>query len=194
MDNQLLDWLSGGDLRSDGAANEVAEFVRANEALLPDLLAGLSAEDDVVRGRSADALEKVARTRPDLLIGELADLTRLALQDPVPMVRMHMAMLLGHLAMYDGAVEEITETLKGMLSQEGVFARSWAISSLCIMARKHPSRTADILPRIEPLQRDASAAIRTRARKAMKVLTDPQAPFPAGWVKSERLLTEDEES
>lgn len=194
MGNQLLEWLSGGDLRSDGAANEVAAFVLANEDLVSDLMEGLNATDDVVRGRASDALEKVARERPDLVIERLGDLIHLAREDAVTMVRMHMAMLFGHLAMYEQAADQITATLLEMLTQEGVFARSWAISSLCIMARKYPHRRSDILPQIEPLQRDASTAIRARARKALVLLTDPQAPFPKGWVKSEKLFPGDRES
>ena len=40
--NQVLSWLSGGDLRSDGMANEVADFVLENPTAFEDLFAGLS--------------------------------------------------------------------------------------------------------------------------------------------------------
>ena len=95
--NQLLDTLSGGDLRSDGMANEI---VLANEELFEDLYDGLGEEDEVVRGRTADALEKVARSRPDLLLDHLQDLIRTAHSDPIAMVRWHLAMILGHLVIY----------------------------------------------------------------------------------------------
>ena len=64
---RLVDWLEGGDLRSDGAANQAAQAVLQNEALVADLAEGLSHEDAVVRGRTLDALEKIARTRPELV-------------------------------------------------------------------------------------------------------------------------------
>jgi hypothetical protein len=57
----LLDWLKGGTLRSDGAADQVADAVLIELVLFEDLLEGLKSEDDVVRGRTADAIEKVAR-------------------------------------------------------------------------------------------------------------------------------------
>jgi hypothetical protein len=69
--NQMLTWLSGGDLRSDGMANEAAQFVLENPQIIDDLMVGLNEPDDVIRGRTADALEKVARERPDLLIDHL---------------------------------------------------------------------------------------------------------------------------
>lgn len=65
--NQTLTWLSGSDLRSDGMANEAAQFVLDNPQVFENLFSGLPEPDDVVRGRTADALEKVSRGRPDLL-------------------------------------------------------------------------------------------------------------------------------
>lgn len=59
---KLLTILVGGDLRSDGRSNEVVEKVLEDPSLLPVLIKGLCVEDDVVRGRTVDALEKVART------------------------------------------------------------------------------------------------------------------------------------
>ena len=66
--NQLLEWLSGGDLRSDGIPSEVADLVLEQLHLIPDLLEGLEKSEDVIRGRTADALEKVARERWDIWI------------------------------------------------------------------------------------------------------------------------------
>ncbi len=183
-ETRLLGWLSGGDRRSDGAADEVAAIVLENESLIEELIPGLRSSADVVRGRSADTLEKVARERPDLLIGILPDLIRAGTADPLPMVKMHVAMILGHLAHYRDRIDSIEDALLDMLSGDGVFARSWAIASLCIVARKYPRRTPGILENISPLLDDPSVAIRARARKAVQMLTNPQAPFPKGWVKS----------
>ena len=76
--NQVLAWLSGGDLRSDGMANEVAEFVLENPAMFADLYAGLSEVDDLMRGRTADALEKVARKRTDLVRDQVPEMVAIA--------------------------------------------------------------------------------------------------------------------
>ena len=56
--NTLLRKLSGGDLRSDGSANEVAGEVVRNPQLFEQLLEGLGEPDDVVRARTVHALEK----------------------------------------------------------------------------------------------------------------------------------------
>ncbi len=63
----LLDQLAGGDLRTPGRSAEVAAQVLVQPALLDGLLDGLADEDEVIRGRTADALERVSAARPDLL-------------------------------------------------------------------------------------------------------------------------------
>jgi hypothetical protein len=57
---KALSILEGRDLRSDGRSEEVVQQVLSYPSLLPDLIKGLSVEDDVARGRTADALEKVS--------------------------------------------------------------------------------------------------------------------------------------
>lgn len=185
--NQVLTWLSGGDLRSDGMANEVAEFVLQNPDAFEDLYAGLSETDDVVRGRSTDALEKVTRKRPDLTVEYLPQLINLSEVEKVPMVKMHLAMIFGHLAVYPDLAGQLLEALLYLLQDESVFTRSWAIVSLCILARKFPRECQTVIEAIVPLQTDQSIAIRTKARKAIDLLSDPRAEFPAGWIKSEHL-------
>ena len=185
--NQLLDMLSGGDLRSDGMANEVVAIVLANEELIEDLYDGLGEEDEVVRGRTADALEKVVRSKPDLLLDHLQDLIRTAHSDPIAMVRWHLAMILGHLVIYEKLVDKIRGALIAMLQDKSAITKSWTISSLTIIGRLYPEYRTEIVLAISELQWSDSAAIRTRVRTALDILADDSAPFPAGWCKSEHL-------
>jgi hypothetical protein len=184
---QILEWLSGGDLRSDGMSNEAADFVLKNPEIFNELFEGLSVSDDVVRGRTADALEKISRKRPDMLVDRLPKLLQVAEEDHVPMVKMHLAMIFGHLVLYEERLRDLISILFILLEDESVFTRSWAIVSLCIMARKYPEESKQILERIEPIQSDQSIAMRTKARKAVDLLTNTRTPFPKGWIKSEQL-------
>lgn len=89
--NQILQWLSGGDLRSNGLSTEVADFVLNNPQMFDDLILGIHEPDDVTRAHTADALEKIAGSRPDLLkplIGDLIDTER---TEKVMAVKMHLA-------------------------------------------------------------------------------------------------------
>jgi HEAT repeat protein len=174
-------------LRSDGMSNEAAEFVLEHPELFGELAAGLDEADDVVRGRTADALEKVSRARPDLMIGYLAKLIDVAQSDHVPMTKMHIAMTLGHLAVYKDHIVQITPALLDLLDDKSVFVKSWAIVSLCIVATKYPQEHDEIVTRIAQLQGHSSAAIRSRVRKALHLLTSEDAAFPKGWIKSEHL-------
>lgn len=184
---QMEDWLAEGDLRSDGASADVADLVRGQLGLLPDLLAALESPDSVVRGRAADALEKVARHEIDAVIPYVDRLINCCLEDSLPMVRWHMAMLLGYLAVEAGPRPRIRDALLGLLDDESVFVASWAITSLSLMAYLDPGTTDDTVEAISRLQGSASLALRTRARKALAALTDPGAKLPADWIKSERV-------
>jgi HEAT repeat protein len=187
--NQILEWLSGGDLRSDGLADEVAAAVLKSPDLFDDLFAGLSESDDVIRGRTADALEKISRQRPDLIAVHLPEVIDLSRSDQVPMVKMHLAMIFGHLALYEELIDILQSALFELLKDESVFAKSWAIVSLCIIGRMYPQKSTRIVNRISQLQGDKSVAIRSRAGKALNILTNPSASFPKGWIKSDRLKT-----
>jgi hypothetical protein len=185
--NQLLEWLAGGDLRSDGLSDEAAAFVLAHPYLFKDLFEGFSAKDDVIRGRAADALEKVARFRPDLVVEVLPEVVQIAREDSLPMVQLHVAMTLGHLAVYEERVDEIVDALLVLLDRQSVFARSWAIASLCIVGLAYPERQGVVVESIAAQAQDPSAAIRARVRKAMAALTQEGVGAPRGWIKSEGL-------
>jgi hypothetical protein len=165
--NQILEWLSGGDLRSDGLSNEVAEFVLNDPQLFSDLL---------------------DRSRPDLTVDHLPRLINLLETDRVPMVKMHLAMILGHLAVYDEHIHLLTPALLDSLDDDSVFAISWAIVSLCIIGRKYPEEREQIINRIAKIEGDHSAAIRSKVRYALAILMNEEVPFPKGWIKSRGLL------
>ena len=103
------------------------------------------------------------------------------------MVKMHVAMTLGHMVVCDEMIDEITTTLLILLDDESAFTKSWAIVSLCIVGKKYPSKNKTIFESIARYQADGSIAIRTRVRKAMRLLGSPAARFPNGWIKSQHL-------
>jgi len=182
--SQIVDWLGGGDLRSDGASDQVVDFVLDHEEVFGDLYACLSSPDDVVRGRAADALEKIARAKPDLVFGQVAGLIEKLGKDSIPMVRWHLVMALGHLLVVGDRVEEIGRAILRSLHDPSVFVRSWVIVGLCIFARVSPEERTMITQEIARLKNDDSIAIRSRVRKALPLLMDEKTPFPKGWIKS----------
>jgi HEAT repeat protein len=166
-------------------ANEVVKVVLENPDMFDELFTGLSDSDDVIRGRAADALEKICRSRPDLFVDRLSELFQIVRRERVVMARFHIAMILGHLALYGDLADDIAEVLLELLNDKSAFVRSWAIVGLCIVGRKYPTSAGEIVTRISWLKQDASAAVRSRARKAVNLLIDENAPFPKGWIKTE---------
>jgi HEAT repeat protein len=179
--------LSVGDLRSDGLANEVARIVSANPTLLGELVDALRSDDPSVRGHAADALEKVARAHPKHLVPFLAPMIRQAHQDKVPMLRWHLAMLLGHVSVIPATIPAAKRALLTLLHDVSPFVRSWAITSLAIIARRAPRSAGSIARGIAPLASDRSAAVAKRAQTALRVLTDPRVRLPRSWVKGQAL-------
>ena len=96
-------------------------------------------------------------------------------------------MLVGHLAVYPDLVDSIAEVLFKLLQDESTFVVSWSIVSLCVISRKSPKWGSKALNEISSLGKDSSAAIRSKVRNALQLLSDDGRPFPQGWVKSQYL-------
>jgi HEAT repeat protein len=182
--NSFTRILSAGSLSSDGYANEVARMVIEQPALLTDLIEALYLADQTVCGHAADALEKVARSCPGEVIAFLPRIISSAMYDNLAMVRWHMAMVLGHLSIVAQDKSEIQQILLRMLKDDSPFVKSWAIVSLCIIAKDSPDQVETIVQSIAGLLSDSSIAVSKRAQIALRVLLDEDAPLPKTWVKS----------
>lgn len=182
--SDLAGWLSGGDVRSDGLSDQAARFVLEHPVHYLDLIDALNNEDGVVRGRAADALEKVARSRPSLLVQDLEHLFERGKDDPVVSVRMHLAMAYGHIAAIETLRPRLSLELRRMLEMEHrPFVLSWAIASLAILGSLEGAYHDQAVTAISRLRQNPSIAVRTRVEKALVVLTGGSRSFPPGWVK-----------
>jgi hypothetical protein len=181
--NDFDKWLSEGDLRNDGMADEVVRIVLHDTETVQDLIACMDSTNDVVRGHAADAIEKTAREKPGLFHPYLDLLMEKALKDDIPMVQWHLAMLFGHLTIFDEDLEPIVNILEKLISSDHTFTKNWAISSLTIAAILHGDPENRITTQIAKFSDHPSAAVRSRVRKALNVLVNG-APLPKGWNKS----------
>jgi hypothetical protein len=180
--NELLELLKSGDLRSDGCADEVAYDVIHNPELFKLLLDGLDEDDDVVRARTSHALEKVSRSCPEFFSQIINMLITYSLDDDLPVVKWHLAMLFANLKFTSEEAEDVLSTLYLLLDDDSVFVKSWTISSLTIVALDHPDNRSIIKSKLKALETSKSAAVRNRVSKAMKVLDDGEM-LPKGWCK-----------
>jgi HEAT repeat protein len=180
----LTDFLAVGDLRSDGLANEVVRIVTARPELLPGLLDALASKNPAIRGHAADALEKVARARVQLFIPHASRLARQAASDEIPMVRWHLAMILGDLSLIPETRGLARRALLRLLRDPSPFVRSWAVTGLAIGSRPSSRLSAAAVRAISPLTSDPSPAVAKRARTAVRALTDPSFRLPESWLKT----------
>jgi len=176
--------LAEKDLRSDGLSQEAAALVLQNPRLMPELVDALLDAPPAARGHTADAIERVSRTRPELIAPFLASILPLAEGDPVPMVRWHVGMLLTNQALTARVARRVVPVLMGQLADPSAFVRSWAVSGLCVIARRFPAFTASVLDELHSLERDPKISVRHRVRTAIRVLLVPDTPIPSTWVKA----------
>jgi HEAT repeat protein len=182
--NELLKKMSGGDLRSDGRANEVAEEVIKNPDLFNKLVEGCYETDDVIRARTAHALERISRTNQEIIQEFIAQYIKLATKDEVPMVKWHLAMILGNMTFPQKELDVIISTLIHLLEDDSVFVKSWSIVSLSLIGRKNKEFCKQIIDKMKSLQDDESIAVRTKASKAVDILKNENKPIPDGWSKT----------
>lgn len=167
----ILNELTGGDLRSDGKANEVAEKVLKNPRLLKELIKGLHSSDSIIKMRTAHALEYISRKNPALLEPVKATLLESA-YDNLPEVRWHLAQIFGNISLSQNEKDVVVSILIDYLDGKSILVKAWAIATLGILAAKDESLRDKITHIIELFQNDKSPAVKKRAQKALHDLTD----------------------
>ncbi len=181
--NPLKRWLAEGDLSSDGRANDVVEVVIEDPSKFEDLVALLDDEDQVVKGHAADALENVAREKPEFFLPYMHVLLTAAIENSLPMVQWHLAMVFGHLALFSEVNNLTVPALIKLLEEENVLTKVWAVTSLCIVGKLYPQYQADIVGHLVTLENVPQPSLSKRIKKGLKILLE-EMPFPERWVKS----------
>src|SRR5580658_7705264 len=93
----MLSMLAGGDRRSIGRADEVADLVGREPKVLPHLVECLWDTDALLRMRAADAMEKLSREQAVLLQRFKAPLLGLLAETTQQEVRWHLAAIVPRL-------------------------------------------------------------------------------------------------
>ena len=138
--NNILEKLSGGDLRSEGRAAEVAAEIIHNHCLLMDLIPGLQSDDKRVRARTCMTMEVISRDHPALLEDTVPQLIELASTDTVPQVRWHIAEIFGNVLISDDEIERIIPILLEYLRDKSKIVKYCAVQTLGILGKESPSR------------------------------------------------------
>ncbi|MDQ3855778.1 MAG: ACT domain-containing protein, partial [Chloroflexota bacterium] len=131
--------LNGGDRRSIGRVAEVVSDVQADPALFPVLFSGMLHADPLVRMRSADAVEKLTRKRPELLQPYARRLLQEVAASDQQEVRWHVAQLLPRLELEESDRAAAVALLLGYLDDPSRIVRTFSLQALAEFALRYPT-------------------------------------------------------
>lgn len=142
---------------------------------LPALIAALHDKRRVVTTRAANALKKIGRAEPNLLVPYAHELLRVAGECEDLQTRWNLTIALGGLPLRGRDKALAIELLFEALASDSGFLRAFSLSGLVNLAAKDDSLRRRVQPIVEQALDDPSAAVRARARKLLKTLS----PSPA---------------
>lgn len=161
--------LTGGDPRSLGRTEEVVGWVLTDQTRLPELFDCLFDDDEIIRMRAGDTLEKVCRQNPDWLkpyTGRLLDEVSAIEQ---PSVQWHLAQMLGEIALSAGHKVKAIALLKGYLETDHDWiVTNCSLETLAKFAREDASLRPDFLLILKKHQNNRRKSVVSRVRKLLK--------------------------
>lgn len=165
--NDLLKKLGGGDRRSIGRSNEVAELVCKRPVLFAQLVEGMSAVDPLVRMRAADAAEKVSLKEPSLLHPCKGKLLRLLEEAEEQELRWHLAQMVPRLPLTSEERLRVTAIFRRYLEDRSSIVKTCAMTALADLAANDGSQRQETTALLRDVMRNGTAAMKARARKLL---------------------------
>ena len=175
----ILDELQGGDRRSVGRSNQVVKTVRRQPALFPALIDGMHHDDEVVRMRAADALEKLTVMNPEWLQPFKAQLIKLAARATQQELRWHLAQVLPRLELSRRDRVIVVAVFRRYLQDHSRIVKTFAMQGLTDLAIQEHRLRAPVRRRILSLTRTGSPSMKSRGRKLLLQLRASTVPRPA---------------
>jgi hypothetical protein len=173
--NSIIGLLEGGDRRSIGCAERVAERVRGNPRLFPQLIACLWYTDPVVRMRAADAAEKVTRENSELLLTHKKELLGLLAEERQQEVRRHLAVMVPRLALNATERQSAVASLQSYLLDRSSIVRTFALQGLADLARSDAGIRAGVIELLRETTRKGTPAMKARSRKLLAAMEKESA-------------------
>jgi hypothetical protein len=163
-----LEKLAGGDRRSIGRSDEVVNQVLKDSSQFADVFNAMLSDDDVVRARAADAVEKITRARPDLLLPYKKQLLQQIALLEQQEVRWHVAQMLCRVPWNPKERARAVEVLLGYLRDKSRIVVTFALQALSDLAKNDKNLRAMVTGLLEEAVRNGSPAVRSRAKRLLR--------------------------
>lgn len=163
--------LTGGNPRSLERTEEVVTLVLGNKIRLHELYNCLLEDDEIVRMRASDALEKVCRQRPEWFQAYVPQLlTEVAFIDQAS-VQWHLARILGAVELTPQQRAATCRILKRNLAEK----KDWIVvnhsmETLAKLSKDDGQLRTEVLVILKGLVSDPHTSIVARARKVLTAL------------------------
>lgn len=122
--------LTSGDPRSLGRTQEVVELVIADQTLLEELYSCLFQDDEIIRMRAGDALEKVCRQNPEWFDSYKERLLSEVPKIRQPSVQWHLAQMLSEIQLTAPETKSAIKIMKRNLETMD----DWTVTNLTLEA------------------------------------------------------------
>ena len=166
--HSILKKLSGGTRRSLGQTNEIVVEVLNNPRVFPQLVAALTSDDEVLRMRAADAIEKITTRRPDLLRPYKRKLLAIAGSTNQQEIRWHAALIIPRLQFTPKERAAALDILFDYLRDKSSIVKTWATQAIWDLAAPDAKLKAQIIPLVEELTQVGTPSMRARGRNLLR--------------------------
>jgi len=166
----ILYRLRGGDRRSTGNADAVAEEIVTNPELFNAVFNGLYHDDPVLRMRAADALEKAIQKCPELLAGYSSKIISILESVDQQEVCWHMAQISPRLDLTKSEKKQILELLNRLLSHKSKIVRVSAMDAMTCFAERDETIRDEVKEIIKEQMKSGIPSILSRGRKLLQRL------------------------
>lgn len=164
----VVEKLAGTDRRSIGLADEVASEIATNQTLFDEVFRALFVDDEVIRMRAADAVEKASRKAAQRLLPHKKTILDALPEIDQSEVRWHLAQILPRLPLTPSEKKRTVAILKAHLHDKSAIVRVNALEALATLAVGDEELETEVLRLLFTTAESGTPAERARARKLLK--------------------------
>jgi hypothetical protein len=169
--SNIVDKLRGGDRRSIGRSDQVAKEISANPKLFAQVLSAMLDANPLIRMRAADAIEKASTVNPKLPQPHKQMILQKIAAIPQKEVRWHVAQILPRLQLTPKERDHAVSILFEYLEDKSSIVKTFAMQALADLAQSDYDLRELVVPILEFLTANGTAAMRARGRKLLAMLS-----------------------